>query len=73
MFLDLGEMEVVWTLVQDNFGFSGILGGRSKEGVIVMERLSLVEEMDKEENDLDLMKVNILFMLLSFLEGLLFL
>ena len=69
----LGGMEVVWTLVKDNFGFSGILGGRSKEGEIVIERLGLVEEMDKEENDLDLMKVKILFMLLNFLEGLLFL
>ena len=66
-------MEVVWTLAMDNFGFSGILGGRSKEEKIVIERLGLVEDMDKEENDLDLMKVKILFRLLSFLEGLLFL
>ena len=69
----LGGMEVVCTLVKDNLGFVCIFGGRSMEGEIVIERLGLVGERDKEENDLVLMKVKILFRLLNFLAGLLFL
>ena len=53
----LGGMEVVCTLVKDNLGFVCIFGGRSMEGEIVIERLGLVGERDKEENDLVLMKV----------------
>ena len=45
----------------------------SKEGEIVIERLGLVGEMDKEENYLVLMKEKILLRLLNFLAGLLFL